>query len=335
MSWILAAQLAGGLFKKGVALGTPMNALWGMLVVNKPANMSSKDVSRWLGKRLGKIQMGHVGTLDPMAEGVLPILLGKATRLQDYLLNSTKVYEFDVQFGEETDTLDRTGKVVFEKEFDHINDETLGNICRRIHGNWQQETPVYSAVKYKGQALYHYARKGRSGDIPEEVLKRDVFINEVKLLKYDSGDGIGSFRVSCSAGTYVRALAKEIALKAESRCHVIRLVRLESCGVGLESGYTLDELEPKIHNLEELIVPVEKMKLNLPRFRLKDSEQQKRLLTGQNLFFKTIDFDADSLKNVIDAVTALLLDAEGQLFALGNVQVVSDGFTIHMKRMLI
>ena len=306
-----------------------------MLVVNKPANMSSKDVSRWLIKRLGKIQMGHVGTLDPMAEGVLPILLGKATRLQDYLLHSNKIYEFDIQFGQETDTLDRAGAVIRQMEFGHITEEMLVDFCRVIHGAWEQETPVYSAVKYKGRALYQYARSGRSQDIPEEILRRQVFIAGMSLLRYDSNTGIGTFKVSCSAGTYVRALAKEIAHNVNSCGHVVRLVRLETCGVKLDSGYTLDELEPKMDCLADLLVPVAKMRLNLPRFKLESAQQRQRLLTGQNLIFASDLFAADVVKSLYDAGTTLVVDGEDQLFALGTIQPIAGGFTLNMKRMLV
>ena len=163
-------------------------------MVNKPANISSKDVSRWLIKRLGKLQIGHVGTLDPFAEGVLPILLGKATRLQDYLLHTTKIYEFDLQFGEETNTLDRDGQIIRKMEYDHLTNEMLENFCKTTLGPWEQRTPIYSAVKYKGRALYQYARSGRAEEIPEDTLRRTVFIHGLELLKFDIEAGIGVLR---------------------------------------------------------------------------------------------------------------------------------------------
>jgi tRNA pseudouridine55 synthase len=121
-----------------------MNSYHGMLIVNKPYGMISKDVSRWLTKRLGRLRLGHVGTLDPLAEGVLPILFGKATRLQDHLLDLDKGYQFDVTFGKETDTLDLEGDVVKEALFNHITAEQLIGISKKLLGPIEQIPPIYS-----------------------------------------------------------------------------------------------------------------------------------------------------------------------------------------------
>src|SRR5690606_14945083 len=120
----------------------------GLLVVNKPEGMVSKDVSRWLEKRMGRMRLGHVGTLDPAASGVLPILLGRATRLQDYLLDLPKSYEFDIAFGTETDTLDREGTVVQTAAFDHVTEDLLRQAMAKFVGDIEQLPPLYSAVKY-------------------------------------------------------------------------------------------------------------------------------------------------------------------------------------------
>ena len=126
--------------------------------------MVSKDISRWLVRRLGKLKLGHVGTLDPAASGVLPVLLGRATRLQDYLLDMPKTYEFDIRFGSETDTLDLDGQVIRETAWEHITEAQLRTAIGAFIGDIVQTPPIYSAIKYKGKPLYAFAKDAKAGD---------------------------------------------------------------------------------------------------------------------------------------------------------------------------
>lgn len=138
----------------------PALNLHGILPIAKPRGIVSKDISRWLVKRLGKVKIGHVGTLDPMAEGVLPILLGSATRFQDHLLDNSKTYEFDVQFGFQTDTLDSDGQVTNRTTSVPDAAHQVAQALPSFVGKISQIPPIYSAIKYNGKPLYNYARQG-------------------------------------------------------------------------------------------------------------------------------------------------------------------------------
>ena len=141
----------------------------GILPVYKPQNISSKDVSRKLYKLFGKHKMGHVGTLDPIAEGVLRIVVGSYSRLQDNLLDSLKIYECKVELGFETDSLDRSGNVIVRSDFKQVTLSSLQEKALSLVGKITQVPPLFSAVKYKGKPLYKYVREGRADQIPLET----------------------------------------------------------------------------------------------------------------------------------------------------------------------
>jgi tRNA pseudouridine55 synthase len=315
--------------------------LVGMLVVNKPSKITSKDVSRWLEKRLGKLQIGHVGTLDPLAEGVLPILLGRATRLQDFLLRSEKVYEFDVKFGVETDTLDSEGSEIETSCFAHIQEEAIVSLCRQMVGQIEQTTPLYSAVKFKGKPLYKYARNGNADEVPVERLRRLITIKELNLLNYQSDSGIATFQVSCSEGTYVRSLAKDIANRLGTCGHITRLVRLATCGIAVKEAFSLDDCEKNIDNLMELMVPMEQLKTDLPTLHLSNDDLIKKVFFGQDVILNRNAEGYESLRSEasernLSPSFALLSNNSGKLIAILSLEPLSPmQMRVRMKRSLI
>jgi tRNA pseudouridine55 synthase len=296
--------------------------------------MISKDVSRWLTKRVGKVKLGHVGTLDPSAEGVLPILLGRATRLQDFLLEMPKTYEFDMTFGSETDTLDNEGVVTATMPWEHITYESLLAATASFHGEIEQTPPMYSAVKFKGKALYEYARSGRSDEVPRDALKRFVKITHFDLLSYK--DGVGTIRVTCSKGTYVRVLVKDIAAKLGSCATLTRLVRIEAAGVTLADTVQLESLEStfeqmessdtKLDQLERFLVPMSKINLGMPKWRATNKAWIDRLAGGQQIIIDLEDFlsglDSPGGAEVLAswAKPLLLLRETGEAFGMGSVR---------------
>jgi tRNA pseudouridine55 synthase len=311
----------------------------GLLPVDKPAGLVSKDVSRWLVKRLGKLRLGHVGTLDPAASGVLPILLGRATRLQDYLLELPKTYEFDVTFGKETDTLDRDGQVVKEGPWEHVSAAQLTTAIQAFVGDLEQTPPLYSAVKYKGKPLYDYARGGDAGrDVPLAALKRKVRVARFELLGFKPG--VGTFRVTCSKGTYVRALVKDVAEKVGSCGTLTRLVRTNAAGVDLSSSVSLEGIESRLGEFRSLVVPVEAIDLGLPRWRSPREGLAARLKGGQQVSVELHEYLAG-----LGATEAapqppggwarplLLLTEQGVAFGMGSVRRHESGrIVIVMKR---
>jgi tRNA pseudouridine55 synthase len=213
----------------------------GILPIYKPAGMVSKNVSRYLQKFLGKVKLGHVGTLDPMAEGVLPILLGKATKVQDRLLDSLKCYEFEMQLGISTDSGDMDGEVIKTLPCQHVPFAFAEEMIRTMVGEQVQIPPLYSAVKFKGRPLYDYARKSQTHLIDWTGLSRQIYIKDIDLL-VSEGTCL-SVRVFCSKGTYVRTLAERIGESLGTCAMVTKLVRRETAGFSLEETVSLETLK--------------------------------------------------------------------------------------------
>lgn len=205
----------------------------GILLVKKPSAVISKDVSRKIQKILGKVKLGHVGTLDPLAEGVLPILFGKMTRIQDILLHIPKKYVCTVEIGYETDSLDSDGEIVSKTHDIELSQKILVDAANKLVGAISQIPPLYSAIKFKGQPLYKYARSGNIEHIDLNELSRQVTIYNLNILKVQKSSFV--FEVVCSSGTYVRCLARDLAYEIGTLATVVKLVRTEC------AGYTIDQ----------------------------------------------------------------------------------------------
>lgn len=304
--------------------------LSGMLVINKPNGMVSKDVSRYLTRKCGKsLKLGHVGTLDPAASGVLPILIGSATRLQDFLLDLPKTYLFDVKFGQTTDTLDWTGEVIEEKAA-QITPAIITNTLPQFHGDIVQIPPVYSAVKYQGRPLYKYAREGQSEMVPLEALSRKVKIHQLDWLGHE--DEVWRFRVTCSKGTYVRVLAADLAEAMGTVGMVVGIHREQAAGVSISESIELESIND-ISDLARHLIPVEQLHLGIPNWRSVAAGWTSRLLAGQKLLVRTDHF-TKTLKGEFQPLSPVfLLDEQGSAFGLGVASPTKDGcIQISMKR---
>ncbi|MBR0423393.1 MAG: tRNA pseudouridine(55) synthase TruB [Clostridia bacterium] len=177
----------------------------GIIIVNKPKGYTSFDVIAKLRKKLGQKKIGHMGTLDPMATGVLPILLGETAKFQVYSCNNQKGYIAKIQFGITTDTLDITGKITSKKDF-LIDEKKLKNTLQKFTGKILQVPPMFSAIKQGGQKLCNLARKG----IEIERQPREIEINSIEILDLDKKSGTLELKVICSKGTYIRSLCSDI-----------------------------------------------------------------------------------------------------------------------------
>lgn len=241
--------------------------LFGFLNVYKPKGMTSFDVVAIL-RRVTKIrQIGHTGTLDPFAVGVLPICIGKSTRLIEYL-NDDKEYLATVQFGSDTDTYDLEGQVI--KTYDKkTTKEEVENDLKSFEGEIEQIPPIYSAIKVNGKKLYEYARNGQ--DV--EIKPRKVFISKIELKDFDTNLQQAKILVACSKGTYIRSIAFDLGQKMNCGGHLVALERtkagmfLKKISTKLEDIKTLEDVE----NL--LINPVEV--LDYPKINLTDIEKEK------------------------------------------------------------
>ena len=227
--------------------------MFGFLNIYKPKGKTSHDVVAIL-RRITKVkQIGHTGTLDPFAEGVLPICIGKATRLIEYLKDD-KAYIGTVQLGRSTTTYDLEGEVV------EISDKTpsLEEIeaeLNNFRGDIEQLPPIFSAIKVKGKKLYEYARKGEE----VEIQPRSVNISELELLNYDKENRTLELYIKCSKGTYIRSIAHDLGKNLNCFGHLIKLVRVKAGDFLVENAIKLDELSSVEEVKKHLIYPLEKL----------------------------------------------------------------------------
>ena len=180
----------------------------GIILINKEKNCTSHDVV-YKVKKILKEKVGHTGTLDPNATGVLPILVGKGTKLSKYLINHDKIYVVTLKLGEKRDTQDSEGKIIEEKEVPDgvLKKETISNILKKFLGKLNQIPPMFSAIKVNGKKLYEYARRGEY----VEIKPREIEIYNINLNKIDEKNKEIIFEVNCSKGTYIRSLCENIA----------------------------------------------------------------------------------------------------------------------------
>lgn len=316
----------------------PAATLCGLLPVNKPLGLVSKDVSRKLVRKFGKLHIGHVGTLDPAADGVLPVLLGKATRLQDHLLDLPKSYDLEITFGYETDTLDSEGTIVKELPAEHVTKEAIEGVIPAFLGPIEQIPPIYSAVKLNGKPLYKYARSGKEDAVRPEDLKRRVKIHQLNLHGFHNK--IAKLSVTCSKGTYVRTLVKDIATSLGTCGTLTRLTRTAAAGVALPEAFDLERIiESDNQEFAEYVIPLEKIKFGFPRWKTPDSRIETRLLNGletvvtPDLFYTGLDAGSGDFVTGALSSPVLLLNENDLVFGIGSVQTDSmNRIIVNMKR---
>jgi tRNA pseudouridine55 synthase len=209
----------------------------GIVVINKPAGISSARLVTRVKQLLQARKVGHTGTLDPFASGVVVCCINQATRLAPFLLRSPKTYEGVLTLGIDTDTQDATGKVIAQGDGSGIPVEILQRVFQGYEGPYHQSPPAYSALKHEGVPLYALARRGQ----PVQKPARDVFIFRIRLLAVELPRV--RFEVYCSAGTYIRTLCADIGRELGCGGHLSELIRLESGGFTLKEALTPDELE--------------------------------------------------------------------------------------------
>ena len=217
----------------------------GIIIINKPKNNTSHDIVKKVKKLLNE-KVGHTGTLDPNATGVLPLLIGKGTELSKYLINHNKTYEAILQLGKKRDTGDSEGKVIEEKTVIEscLNRKNIENVFKNFIGEQEQIPPMYSAIKVNGKKLYEYARKGEN----IKIQPRKIQIYLLELLNLDNQKKQIEFRVKCSKGTYIRTLCEEIANKLQTVGYMKELKRTEVGEFNIKDSITIEELENIIKN---------------------------------------------------------------------------------------
>jgi tRNA pseudouridine55 synthase len=283
----------------------------GCLIIDKPEGWTSHDVVGKMRKILKTKRIGHTGTLDPFATGVLVILVGKATRLAQFLDKDRKEYEAEIAFGFETDTGDRTGNSKFKIQNSKlISIEDLQKVLPEFRGEIMQTPPMYSAKKVEGKKLYELARKGI--EIERKPVK--VKIYDLEVLEKTQNSKLKTqnftFRVECSAGTYIRTLAEDIGKKIETGAHLAELRRTRAGRFDLSKAVTVEELEKIVseNRLDEIKISMNEAVSHLPEISLSEDEIIKTR-NGQKL--KREGFAAK------DGETIRMTDSKENLLAVG------------------
>lgn len=253
----------------------------GIIVINKEKEYTSHDVVAKLKKKLNISKVGHTGTLDPNATGVLPILIGKGTKFSKYLINHDKIYEVELELGKKTDTADIEGKVIEEKNVDEkYIKENLLQVLESFVGKQEQIPPIYSAIKKNGKKLYEYARAGEK----VEIEPRKIEIYKIDLNKYDKN--IISFVVSCSKGTYIRSLCEDIAEKLNTVGYMKNLKRLQVGEFNIKDAVYIDDIDLK--NVNDHLITLEEILKETPCINLGE-KKLKLFLNGVQLTDNNID----------------------------------------------
>ena len=241
--------------------------MFGFLNVYKPQGKTSHDVVAVL-RRVTKIkQIGHTGTLDPFAEGVLPVCIGKATRLIEYLADD-KAYVGTIQLGKSTTTYDVEGEVVNSSDR-KVSLEEIEAILPKFRGEIEQIPPIYSAIKVNGKKLYEYARKGEE----VEIKPREVNIYKLEIVNFNQEKQTVDLHIECSKGTYIRSIAHDIGEALGCYGHLIKLVRIKAGKFEINKSIKLDELQTDEQVKKNLIYPLEY--LEYPQYVLNEQECEK------------------------------------------------------------
>ena len=278
----------------------------GIICIYKESGVTSFDVVAQVRRIFDTQKAGHGGTLDPMAEGVLPIFLGKATKAVDFCPDNTKQYLAGFQFGITTDTQDVTGNVLSTDDR-YVSRNKMILIERWFKGEMMQTPPMYSAVKVDGQRLYDIARQGKEVDRKP----RPITIYNLKIQKYE--DNVGEMLVTCSKGTYIRTLIHDIGERMETGAVMTSLVRTRSGRFKLEDCHRLGDLVGRPpEELQKLLMPLEKLYETLPKAHL-DEEQTRLFRNGAVLDADRVRFDTIQDKGYY------IEGADGVFLGLGKI----------------
>ena len=275
-------------------------SLFGFLNIYKPKGLTSHDVVARLRKITKVRQIGHTGTLDPFATGVLPICIGKATRLIEYL-DDDKEYLATVQFGKNTATYDLEGEITatFDKK---VTEEDVKNALKDFEGEISQIPPIYSAIKVNGKKLYDYARQGQ--DI--EIKPRKVTISKIELKEFDKTSQSAKITVACSKGTYIRSIAYDLGAKLGCGGYLTALERAKAGKFQVNSAIKLEDLTEVSQIVENLINPLDM--LNIPIHNLSENEREK---VSHGMSICNSDFPDSDI---------VILSYGGRIYAIGKVE---------------
>lgn len=283
----------------------------GFLNLIKPTGMTSHDVVSSVRRLLKIKKVGHTGTLDPNAAGVLPVCVGRAAKFSDYLLKEEKQYFAKVGFGALTDTLDTYGSVVSTKDIRPFSLEQLEKVLQEFTGDIEQFPPKYSAIKIGGRKLYEMARNNE--ELPD-IKPRAVCISSIDICSFSSESV--DLDIVCSAGTYIRSLARDIGEKLDNEAYLSLLIRKRSGNFSIDEGITLEELEEFVREgrLDEVLIPIDGALSSYPELYLSTIED-KHYKNGCTLVL--------TQRKCREGIYRVY-DEEGGFSGLGNLELQKD-----------
>lgn len=274
--------------------------------------MTSHDVVAFVRKTIGIRKVGHTGTLDPEAAGVLPICVGKATKAVQYILDGKKAYRANIRFGMATNTQDKYGEVLCEKKVTDVKTEDLENIIPHFIGKIQQTPPIYSAIKYEGKRLYQYAHEGKQPPIKsKEIEVFDIVIVD----KLDNKEFI--IDITCSKGTYVRTICNDMGEKSGYGAHMSQLVRLESYPFKIDDSLTLEELSSEAlnNNLKSILKNIDYVFGGYKKITIRERSKIPAL-NGNPIF----DFGVNENIEVFEYGSKLRLYIDERFIGIGEIR---------------
>jgi tRNA pseudouridine55 synthase len=293
-----------------------LSQLDGFLVIDKPEGMTSHDVVRVVRRRLGVRRVGHLGTLDPMATGVLPLALGKATRLVEFLKGGRKVYEGTIRLGFSTNTYDREGEPTSDLIETRVTREQLIQQAARMSGDQLQMPPPFSAKKHQGVPAYRLARQGK----PVPLVACPVRIDALTFTLSGSTSNQVEFTICCSAGTYVRSVAHDLGTNLGCGAHLVRLRRTESGEFSLRQSISLKDFgQSSIEALTARLIPLNHVLTEYPALRV-DAETETGIALGKVFSCGNVQGPPRSGETLWHRV----LSSEGLLIALAKPVTATD-----------
>ena len=289
-----------------------MENLDGIIIINKPKGCTSHDIVYKVKKMLNK-KVGHTGTLDPNAMGVLPILIGKGTSLSQFLINHNKQYIATIKLGYRTETADAEGKIIEKQTVDEsiFNNEIIENVLNKFVGKQEQKPPIYSAIKVNGKKLYEYARSGKEVEIPT----RNIEIYSLKLQDYNKDAKTITVDVHCSKGTYIRSLCEDICQKLGTVGYLQDLNRTQVGDFKLEDAITIEELQKNLGNeefIDQHFISIEKFFKDAPELSL-EPQNVKLLINGVKLDGKKIPEGVVKIYNKSNEFLGIAINQNGEL----------------------
>lgn len=254
----------------------------GIILIDKPKGVTSHDIVYKVKKLLNE-KVGHTGTLDPNATGVLPLLVGRGTKLSKYLMNHDKTYIVTLKLGEKTDTADSEGKVIEKKEVSKevFSKEKLLQTFSNFTGKILQTPPIYSAIKVNGKKLYEYARKGQE----VEIKPREIEIYKISLIEINQIANTIEFEVSCSKGTYIRSLCEDIAKELNTVGYMKELRRVQVGEFLIKDSITVEDLQKNEDNKDFILSYFIDLQKYFAKFRIIElsQEEARKFLNGVKL----------------------------------------------------